>query len=149
MQWVTRFPSVGVGGGHAVLARELGAVTLGVDHWFKLPAPCDAAELIRDGHAAKGTAVLEELNIVHEYRQPGQRTDAMIDAWIALRKQDEHNDVRMLATENAVVERLNRPPAPPSSVAARSPGAARPISVMIIPLLRGTCLPCIPHLSQE
>jgi ATP-dependent exoDNAse (exonuclease V) alpha subunit len=102
-----QIPSVDAGGGHAVLARELGAVTLGIDHRFKLPALRDAAELIRDGHAATGIAVLEELGMVHEYWQPDQRIDAMIEAWLDLCEQGEHNDVRMLATENAVVERLN------------------------------------------
>jgi hypothetical protein len=63
--------------------------------------------LIRDGHAAIGIAVLQELGMVHQYCQPDQRADAMIEAWLALREQDDHNDVRMLATENSVVERLN------------------------------------------
>ena len=102
-----QIPSVDTGGGHAVLARELGAVTLGVDHRFTLPALRDAAELIRDGHAHAAIALLHELGMVHEYCQPDHRTDAMIDHWLALRDQPEHNDVRMLATENAVVERLN------------------------------------------
>jgi ATP-dependent exoDNAse (exonuclease V) alpha subunit len=102
-----QIPSVDAGGGHAVLARELGAVTLGIDHRFKIPQLRDAAELIRNGHAATGIAVLEELGMVHEFWQPDQRTDALIDTWLDLREQDEHNDVRMLATENAVVERLN------------------------------------------
>ncbi len=99
-----QIPSVDVGGGHAVLARELGCVTLGIDHRFKLPELRDAAELIRDGHAETGIAVLAELGMVHQYWQPDQRTDAMIDAWLALR---EDGDTRMLATENTVVERLN------------------------------------------
>jgi hypothetical protein len=99
-----QIPSVDADGGHAVLARELGAVTLGIDHRFKLPKLRDAAELIRDGHAATGIAVLEELGMVHEYWQPDQRADAMIEAWLTLR---EGSDVRMLATENTVVERLN------------------------------------------
>ncbi len=102
-----QIPSVDTGGGHAVLARELGAVTLGVDHRFQLPELRDAAELIRDGHAEGAIAVLAELGMVHEYYQPDQRTDAMIEHWLTLRDQPEHNDVRMLATENSVVERLN------------------------------------------
>ena len=102
-----QIPSVDAGGGHAVLARELGSVTLGIDHRFRIPALRDAAELVRDGHAATGIAVLTELGMVHEYWQPDQRAEAMIEGWLALREQDEHNDVRMLATENAVVERLN------------------------------------------
>ena len=102
-----QIPSVDAGGGHAVLARELGAVTLGVDHRFKLPALRDAAELIRDGHAHAAIALMAELGMLHEYCQPDHRTDAMIDHWLALRDQAEHNDVRMLATENTVVERLN------------------------------------------
>jgi hypothetical protein len=63
-----------------VLACEHGVVTLGVDHQFKIPALRDAAELIRDGHAATGIAVLEELGMAHELWQPDQRADAMIDA---------------------------------------------------------------------
>ncbi|MGH8930242.1 MAG: MobF family relaxase [Egibacteraceae bacterium] len=102
-----QIPSVDAGGGHAVLARELGAITLGVDHRFKLPALRDAAELIRDGHAQGAIALLVELGMVHEYCQPDQRAEAMIEAWLSLRDQPEPHDVRMLATENAVVERLN------------------------------------------
>ena len=102
-----QIPSVDTGGGHAVLARELGAITLGIDHRFKLPALRDAAELIRDGHAKGAIAVLAELGMLHEYSQPDQRVEAMIDHWLTLRDQEQDNDVRMLATENAVVERLN------------------------------------------
>jgi len=102
-----QIPSVDTGGGHAVLARELGAITLGIDHRFKLPALRDAAELIRDGHAHAAIALLQELGMVHEYCHPDQRIDAMVDHRLTLRDQDEHHDVRMLATENAVVERLN------------------------------------------
>ncbi len=102
-----QIPSVDTGGGHAVLARELGAITLGIDHRFKLPALRDAAELVRDGHADAAIAVLAELGMLHEYCHPDQRAEAMIEAWLALRDEDEHHDVRMLATENAVVERLN------------------------------------------
>ncbi len=102
-----QIPSVDTGGGHAVLARELGAITLGIDHRFKLSALRDAAELIRDGHVTGAIAVLAELGMVHEYCQADQRTDAMIDHWLTLRDQAEGNDVRMLATENSVVERLN------------------------------------------
>ncbi len=102
-----QIPSVDAGGGHAVLARELGAVTLGIGHRFKLPTLRDAAELIRDGHANAAIALLYELGMVYEYCQPDQRTDAMVDHWLSLRDQPEHNDVRMLATENSLVERLN------------------------------------------
>ena len=52
-------------------------------------------------------AEMAELGMVHEYCQPDQCADAMIDHWLTLRDQPEHNDVRMLATENSVVERLN------------------------------------------
>jgi len=102
-----QIPSVDTGGGHAVLARELGAITLGIDHRFTLPALRDAAELIRDGHAHAAIAVLAELGMLHEYCHPDQRAEGMIDHWLTLRDQPEHNEVRMLATENAVVERLN------------------------------------------
>ncbi len=102
-----QIPSVDTGGGHAVLARELGAITLGIDHRFKLPALRDATEFIRDGHAHAAIALLAELGMLHEYCQPDQRADAMIEHWLTLRDQPEHNDVRVLATENAVVERLN------------------------------------------
>jgi AAA domain/TrwC relaxase len=100
-----QIPSVDVGGGHAVLARELGAITLGTDHRFKIPKLRDAAELIRDGDTEQGVALLAELGMVTEADHPRQVWAAMVEDWLTLRDRDE--SVRMLATENSVVGKLN------------------------------------------
>jgi len=100
-----QIPSVDVGGGHAVLARELGAVTLGTDHRFKVPELRDAAELIRDGDAEQAVALLDELGMVTEAGHPRQVWAAMVNDWLSLR--DQGQSVRMLATENSVVAQLN------------------------------------------
>jgi conjugative relaxase-like TrwC/TraI family protein len=100
-----QIPSVDVGGAHLVLAETLGAVTLGVDHRFKLPALRDAAELIRDGQPEVGIEVLRELGMVHEHDDAHDVRAAMVDRWLELR--DAGADVTMLGSENAVVDELN------------------------------------------
>jgi conjugative relaxase-like TrwC/TraI family protein len=100
-----QIPSVDVGGGHAVLARELGAITLGTDHRFKVAKLRDAAELIRDGDAEQGVALLDELGMLTQAGHPHQVWEAMVDDWLALR--DQGQSVRMLASENSAVDRLN------------------------------------------
>ncbi|MPZ29291.1 MAG: AAA family ATPase, partial [Micromonosporaceae bacterium] len=100
-----QIPSVDVGGIHHVLATKLGAVTLGVNHRFRNPGYRDAADLIRDGHADKGIQQLRALGAVHEYDEPADAWAAMVGAWARLRAGGA--DVRMFATERAVVGRLN------------------------------------------
>jgi ATP-dependent exoDNAse (exonuclease V) alpha subunit len=101
-----QIPSVDVGGSHGVLAEQLGAVTLDGNHRFRVPQLREAAELIRDGEAAKGIALLRTLGMVYEHLDPAQVYTRILDDWQSLRAQGR--EVAMTAFENTTVDTLNQ-----------------------------------------
>ena len=104
-----QIPSVDVGGSHGVLAEQLGATTLdgnwrfqGV-HGMQLR---EAAELIRDGQAPKGIALLRSLRMVYEHLDPAQVHTQLLADWQTLRAQGR--EVAITAFENSTTDALNQ-----------------------------------------
>jgi conjugative relaxase-like TrwC/TraI family protein len=102
-----QIPSVDVGGGHHALTQRLGATVLGHNHRFRDPVYRNAAELLRDHHAAAAVEVLRAQGAVSDYHaRPVDAWTTMVDDWLTHR--DHGHSVLMLATERATVADLNR-----------------------------------------
>ncbi len=103
-----QIPSVDVGGGHYALAQRLGATVLGQNHRFRDPVYRDAAELLRDHHAAAAAVELLRAQdaVSDHHARPVDAWAAMVDDWLTLRTTG--GETLMLATERATVAELNR-----------------------------------------